>query len=100
MRDLNFFLCFLSLVDPGFWNGRKTLVKSYLCSFHKILVVQGVLAQGTGISWFRISFSIGVTVDGSKSSSPKVRRENRNTPFLEKAAVKFFAVKRIYLQHF
>jgi len=52
-----------------------------------------VLVQGTGISCFRISFSIGVTVDGSKSSSPKASREKRNTPFLEKAAVEFFAVK-------
>jgi len=62
--------------------------------------VTGVLTEGIGISWYGSSFSIGVTDDSAKSSSLKASHENCRVPFLAKAAVIFFAVKKLDMQHF
>ena len=55
----------------------------------------GLLPEGKGISWIRFSFSIGVKVDGSKSSSLKSSHKNCRTQFLAKAAFIFFAVNKL-----
>jgi hypothetical protein len=43
--------------------------------------------------------SVGATNDGSDSSSLKASLENGHTPGLAKAAVIFFAVKQLDMQH-
>jgi hypothetical protein len=54
-----------------------------------------MLAEETGTSWLRSYFSIGVTDDGSTSSSLKASLENCHIPFLAKAAVLFFAITEV-----
>jgi hypothetical protein len=49
----------------------------------------GVLEEGTGISWLRISFSIDITDGSSKSSSLKASLVQSHMRGLSKAAIIF-----------
>jgi len=88
-----FFLCPLSHLCPGFANGRTSYGERLSLLVPEISRATGVLAEGTWISWLRSSFPIGVTDDGSKSSSLKASLENCHIPGLAKAAIIFFAIK-------
>jgi len=53
----------------------------------------GMLPEAKEISWLHSNFSLGVTGDGSKSSSLKANFENSHVPGLAKPVVVFFAGK-------
>jgi hypothetical protein len=87
MQDSTSFLSLLSHPGTGFGKGRTSSGERLLLLAPEISRATGVLAEGTGIYWFRIYFSIDVTDDGSKSSSLKASLENGHTLGLEKAAI-------------
>jgi len=59
----------------------------------------GVLAEGTETFWLRSNYSIGVTDDGSKSSSLKESFENGHVPGLAKAPLYSSQEKKLDVQH-
>ena len=95
MQDFTFFLCLLSHLGPCFGNG-FTSSKRLSLLVPEISRSTGALAKGTGISWLWSSFSIGITDDGSQSSSLKASLENGHIPSLAKGSVVFFAVKEAW----
>jgi hypothetical protein len=99
MCDFIFFFCLLSHLGPRFGNGRTYSGERLSLLVPEISHSTGVLEEVTEISWLRSNFSIGVTDDGSKSSSLKASFENGHVPGLAKAAVIFFAGKELEVQH-
>jgi len=73
--------------------GAHLLVKVFVRP--EISRVTGMLTLGTAIAWLRIYFSIGVTDEGSKSSTLKSSHVNFHIKFLAKAAFIFFAIKKL-----
>jgi hypothetical protein len=66
MRVFTFFLCLLSHLGPGFWNGCMTSGERLSLLVPEISRATEVLAKRTGISYLRSSFSISVRDDGSE----------------------------------
>jgi len=82
MLDFTFFLCLLSHILPGFGDGCTSFDERLPVLVPEISRATGVLAEGTENSRLQSSFSIGVTDDGSKSSSLKASLENGQIPGL------------------
>lgn len=82
MLEFTFLLCLLSHIRPGFVDGRPSSGERLSLLISEIFRATEVLAEGTEISLLQSSFSIGVTDDGSKSSSLKASLENGQVPGL------------------
>ena len=65
MLDCTLFLCLLAHLDARFGNGRTSSSESLSLLVPEISRAMGMLAEGTGISCLRSSFSIEVTDGGS-----------------------------------
>jgi hypothetical protein len=83
MRDFTFFLCLLSHIGPGFGNGHTSSGERPSLLVPETSHATGLLAEGTEIFWLKgYFFSIGVTNDGSISSSLEASLENGQIPGL------------------